>query len=209
LKRLSGEELRDNALSLSGLLHPTIGGPPTKPYLPESAAWKVLNSFLPDYKQDSPPLIHRRSLYTFWRRTAPPPNMLAFDVPGRDVCSVRRQQTNTPLQPLVMLNDPQFVEASRALAIRMIREGGSDITTRTRWLFRETLSRLPTDKESQLLAELHAEQLEIFLKDPPQAAAFLKVGALAPPADLPPAELAAATVLANAVLNLDEAITLR
>ena len=87
-KRLSGEELRDSALALSGLLHPGIGGPPAKPYLPDSAAWKVLNSFLPEYKRDNAPGIYRRSLYTFWRRTAPPPGMLAFDVPGRDVCSV-------------------------------------------------------------------------------------------------------------------------
>ena len=208
-KRLSGEELRDNALALSGLLHPEIGGPPAKPYLPDSAAWKVLNSFLPDYKRDNAPGIYRRSLYTFWRRTAPPPGMLAFDVPGRDVCSVSRQRTNTPLQPLVMLNDPQFVEASRGLAIRMMRQGGSNLTDQTRWLFRETLSRDPSEKEIHLLAELHAEQSAIFQQAPEKAASFLKVGDLTAPADLPPVELAAATVLANAVLNLDEAITLR
>lgn len=208
-KRLSGEELRDQALALSGLLHPAIGGPPAKPYLPESAAWKVLNSFLPEYKRDTAPGIYRRSLYSFWRRTAPPPGMLAFDVPGRDICTVRRQQTNTPLQPLVMLNDPQFVEASRGLAIRMLRDGGPDLKTRTHWLFREALGRDPLASETTLLAELHAEQLEIFQKNPQQATAFIKVGDLTAPTDLPPVDLAAATVLANAVLNLDEAITLR
>jgi hypothetical protein len=208
-KRLSGEELRDQALSLSGLLHPEIGGPPVKPYLPESAGWKVLNSFLPEYKRDAAPAIYRRSIYSFWRRTAPPPGMLAFDVPGRDVCTIRRQQTNTPLQPLVMLNDPQFVEASRGLAIRMMRDGGPDLAARIRWVFREALGRDPGEPEMRLLAELHADQLEIFQKDASQAASFLKVGELAAPADLPPVELAAATVLANALLNLDEAITLR
>jgi hypothetical protein len=208
-KRLSGEELRDNALALSGLLRPEIGGPPAKPYLPDSAAWKVLNSFLPEYKRDAAPGIYRRSLYTFWRRTAPPPGMLAFDVPGRDVCSVGRQRTNTPLQPLVMLNDPQFVEASRGFAIRMLRDGGPDLAARTRWLFRETLGRDPSEQEILMLCELHSEQFEIFQQAPDKAAAFLKVGDLAAPADLPPVELAAATVLANAVLNLDEAITLR
>ncbi len=208
-KRLSGEDLRDQALDLSGLLNATIGGPPTRPYLPASADWKVLNSFVPGYTRDAAPGIYRRSLYSFWRRTAPPPNMLAFDVPGRDVCTVRRQQTNTPLQPLVMMNDPQFVEASRGIAIRMFREGGNDLASRVRWLFRETLDRAPGERETKLLNELHDEQLEIFRQDPSEAAAFLKVGDLAPPPDLPPVDLAAATVLANAILNLDEAITLR
>jgi hypothetical protein len=208
-KRLSGEELRDQALALSGLLHGALGGPPAKPYLPESATWRVLNSFLPEYHRDKAPGIYRRSLYSYWRRTAPPPGMLAFDVPGREVCSVRRQQTNTPLQPLVMLNDPQFVEAARGLAIRMIREGGADFPARSRWLFRETLGREAGESEGRLLVELHDAQLEIFRKDPKQAEAFLKVGDLTPPPEIPAADLAAATVVASAVLNLDEAITLR
>jgi mono/diheme cytochrome c family protein len=208
-KRLPGEDLRDQALALSGLLQPTVGGPPAKPYLPESAFWKVLNSFLPDYKRDEAPGIYRRSLYTFWRRTAPPPGMLAFDVPGRDVCTVRRQQTNTPLQPLVMLNDPQFVEASRGLAIRMMKEGGTDFPSRARWVFREIVGREATTAESQLLAELHESQLEVFSKDPKQAESFLKVGDLTAPPEFPAIDLAAATVVANAILNLDEAITLR
>ncbi len=208
-KRLSGEDLRDQALALSGLLQPTVGGPPAKPYLPESAYWKVLNSFLPDYQRDQAPGIYRRSLYTFWRRTAPPPGMLAFDVPGRDVCTVRRQQTNTPLQPLVMLNDPQFVEASRGLAIRMMKEGGADFPSRARWVFREILGRDATAAESQLLAELHDSQLEVFRKTPAEAESFLKVGDLAAPQEIPAIDLAAATVVANAILNLDEAITLR
>jgi hypothetical protein len=208
-KRLSGEDLRDQALALAGLLQSTVGGPPAKPYLPDSASWKVLNSFVPDYKRDAAPGIYRRSLYSFWRRTAPPPGMLAFDVPGRDVCTVRRQQTNTPLQPLVMLNDPQFVEASRGLAIRMFREGGTDPTTRSRWLFREALDREPTEAEMKLLTELFNDQLETFRKDATQAEAYLKVGDLKPPTDIPAIDLAAATVLANAILNLDEAITLR
>ena len=208
-KRLGGEDLRDQALVLAGLLQSTVGGPPARPYLPESAHWKVLNSFLPEYQRDPAPDIYRRSLYTFWRRTAPPPGMLAFDVPGRDVCTVRRQQTNTPLQPLVMLNDPQFVEASRGLAIRMMREGGADFSSRARWVFREVLGRNATDQENDVLEKLHASQLEIFRKDPAQADLYLKVGDLAAPPAIPAVDLAAATVLANAILNLDEAITLR
>jgi hypothetical protein len=208
-KRLSGEELRDQALALSGLLQSSVGGPPARPYLPESAYWKVLNSFLPDYKRDEAPGIYRRSLYTFWRRTAPPPGMLALDVPGRDVCTVRRQQTNTPLQPLVMLNDPQFVEASRGLAIRMMTEGGAEFPSRAGWVFREIVGRDATTAERTLLAELHESQLEIFARDPKQAETFLKVGDLTAPTEIPAIELAAATVVANAILNLDEAITLR
>lgn len=208
-KRLPAEDLRDQALALSGLLQPTIGGPSVKPYLPEAATWRALNSFLPEYKRDAAPAIYRRSLYTFWRRTAPPPGMLTFDSPGREVCTVKRQQTNTPLQPLVMLNDPQFVEASRALAIRMLKEGGADPVARANWVFRETLDRAPSAHESRLLRELYDAQLEQFRANPAQADAFLKVGDLRAPADLPAVELAASTVLANAVLNLDEAITLR
>lgn len=209
VKRLSGEQLRDQALALSGLLHPEIGGPPVKPYLPDSATWRVLNNFLPDYVRDKAPNIYRRSLYTYWRRTAPPPGMLAFDVPGREVCTVRRQQTNTPLQPLVTLNDPQFVEAARGMAIRMIREGGADFTTRVKWLFRETLDREATEEELRILAELHSEQGGIFTMEPAKAEAFLKFGDLPPPPDIPPVDLAAATVIASALLNLDETITLR
>jgi hypothetical protein len=208
-KRLSGEQLRDQVLAQSGLLHATIGGPPAKPYLPESASWKVLNGFVPEYQRDAAPGIYRRSLYTFWRRTAQPPDMLAFDVPSRDVCTVQRQQTNTPMQPLVMLNSPQFVEASRGLALRMLREGGQELAGQIRWLVGESLGRMPSEEEATLLRGLHAEQLEVFRKDPAQAEAFLKVGELAPPADVSAVDLAAATVLANAVINLDESITLR
>ncbi len=207
-KRLAAEDLRDQALALSGLLQPGIGGPPAKPYLPDSASWRVLNNMVPEYKRDPAPGIYRRSLYGFWRRTAPPPGMIAFDVPSRDVCTVRRQQTNTPLQPLVMLNDPQFVEASRGLAVRMMKQSG-DLTEKIRWLFRETLDRSPGENEMQLLMELHNEQLDMFRKDTSQADAYLKAGDMKAPADLPAVDLAAATVLANAIINLDEAITIR
>jgi hypothetical protein len=108
-----------------------------------------------------------------------------------------------------MLNDPQFVEASRGLAIRMMREGGADFPSRARWVFRETLGREASDAESRLLAELHESQLDVFKNDPKSAEAFLKIGDLTAPPEIPAVELAAATVVANAILNLDEAITLR
>ena len=110
-RRLSAEMLRDAALATGGLLVAQLGGPPVKPYQPPGL-WKGQNAFLPEYVPDKGDGLYRRSLYTFWRRTSPPPNMLAFDVPGREVCVVRRQSTSTPLQPLVLLNDPQFVEAA-------------------------------------------------------------------------------------------------
>jgi hypothetical protein len=201
-KRLTAEDLRDQALALSHLMVPTIGGPSVRPYIPESA---VLANGLVPYNRDAAPHIYRRTLYTFWRRTAPPPGMLAFDFPSREVCSVKRQQTNTPLQPLVMLNDPQFVEASRALGVRMMREGNSDPD----WVFRETLNRFPDENESRLLKELYESQLEIFRNDPVKAQTYLRVGDMAAPPDLPAIELATCSSVANAILNLDEAITLR
>lgn len=209
VKRLAAEDLRDQSLALSGLLQPTIGGPSVKPYLPEAATWRALNGFLPEYKRDAAPAIYRRSMYTFWRRTAQPPGMMAFDAAGREVCSVKRQQTNTPLQPLVMLNDPQFVEASRALAIRMLKEGGQELKSRVRWLFREALNREPKEEESRLLIELFDTQWAEFNQDPLAAAAYLKVGDMPPATEFSAPLLAASTTLANAVLNLDESITLR
>ena len=128
-RRLSAEMLRDTALAAGGLLVRKIGGPPVKPYQPPGL-WKGQNAFLPEYVADKGEGLYRRSLYTFWRRTSPPPNMLAFDVPGREVCVVRRQSTNTPLQPLVLLNDPQFVEAARCLGERLLRAGGATLDER-------------------------------------------------------------------------------
>lgn len=202
VKRLSAEDLRDQALALSGLLVPTVGGPSVRPYIPESA--ENANPLQP-YKRGAGAENYRRTLYTFWRRTAPPPGMLAFDFPSREVCSVKRQQTNTPLQPLAMLNDPQIVEASRALGVRMMREGNLDPD----WVFTETLDRKPDENESRLLKELFESQLEIFRSDPVKAQVYLRVGDMAAPPDLAAIELAACSAFANAILNLDEAITLR
>jgi hypothetical protein len=122
-QRLSAEMLRDAALAVLGLLVDKVGGPPVKPSQPPGL-WHGQNAFLPEYVADKGPDAYRRSLYTFWRRTSPPPNMLAFDAPSREVCVVRRQATTTPLQPLVLLNDPQFVEAAVALGERMLGQGG-------------------------------------------------------------------------------------
>ena len=149
-RRLSAEMLRDAALFTGGLLVRKIGGPPVKPYQPPGL-WKGQNAFLPEYVADKGESLFRRSLYTFWRRTSPPPNMLAFDVPSREVCVVRRQTTSTPLQPLVLLNDPQFVEAARGLGERMLRDGGASLDQRLTFAFRVAATRDPVDGELELL----------------------------------------------------------
>ncbi len=201
--------LRDSALVLGGLLQPQLGGPPVMPYQAEGSMWKALNNFLPEYKADTGAGLYRRSLYTFWRRTTTPPNMMALDATTREVCAARRQPTNTPLQPLVLMNDPQFVEAARFLGQRMLKEGGATVEERVGWLFREVTGRRPTNTEQPLLTSLYQDQARRFQDHPADAAAFLKVGASAPDPALPPAELAAAAATAAALFNLDASLVLR
>jgi len=171
--------------------------------------WKGQNGFLPEYVPDKGDGLYRRSMYTFWRRTSPPPNMLAFDAPGREVCAVRRQSTSTPLQPLVMLNDPQFVEASRGLGERMLREGGATLDARLNFAFRLAATRNPTGAEVDLLRGLYERQLELFRKDPEAAQKLLRVGDHPAPKGVDAAELAAAAITANVILNLDAALMVR
>lgn len=207
-RRLPAEMLRDAALFNGGLLVDKIGGPPVKPYQPPGM-WRGMNAFLPEYVADSGDGLYRRSMYTFWRRTSPPPNMLAFDMPGREVCNVRRQSTNTPLQPLVMLNDPQFVEAARSLGERMLKEGGTTVAAQVTFAFRVAATRAPTEREVRLLTELYREQLALFRADVDSAKRFLRVGARAPLSGLPAAEYAAAAATASAIMNLDAAVMVR
>ena len=209
VRRLTAEMIRDSALALGGILQPEIGGPPAKPYQPDGSMWRSLNNFLPEYKADVGAGLHRRSLYTFWRRTTTPPNMMALDAPTRDVCTARRQTTNTPLQPLVLLNDPQFVEAARALGARMLREGGSRLEDRLAWAFREVTGRGPRGNEGALLRRLYDEQLAVFSAAPAEAAKLVKVGALPVTDTFPPVDLAAATVVASTLFNLDASLMLR
>ena len=208
-RRLTAEMLRDSALALGGLLRTEIGGPPAMPYQAEGSMWNSLNNFLPQYQSDTGAGLYRRSLYTFWRRTTTPPNMMAFDAASRDVCAARRTTTNTPLQPLVLMNDPQFVEAARALGERMLKEGGTTTTGRLKWLFREVSGRLPSAEETLLVEALHAEQLHLFQKQPEKAAALLKVGASVSDTMLPAVELAAAAATASALFNLDVSVMQR
>jgi hypothetical protein len=207
-RRLSAEMLRDASLAAGGLLVEKVGGPPAKPYQPPGM-WHGMNAFLPEYVPDKGEGLYRRSLYTFWRRTSPPPDMLAFDAPSREVCVARRQATSTPLQPLVLLNDPQFVEAGRALAEKLLREGGSSLDEKLTYAFRRAVTRRPTERELRLLTELYGEQLALFRKDPAGAQKFLKTGDRPPAPGLDPAELAAAAATAGAILNLDAEVTIR
>lgn len=208
-RRLTAEMLRDSALALGGILEPPIGGPPVKPYQPEGSMWKTLNNFLPAYEVDKGAGVHRRSMYTFWRRTTTPPNMMVFDSATRDTCSAKRQSTNTPLQPLVLLNDPQFVEAARALGQRMIKEGGATDESRAKWAFREVTGREPNARELPVLVDLYKTQRESFTANPGDAEKLLAVGQMKSDPALPPVEAATATTVASALFNLDASITLR
>lgn len=207
VRRLTAEMLRDQALSSSGLLVDTQGGPSVKPYQPDGL-WEVAMG-RPTYDQSKGPGLYRRSLYTYWKRTVPHPAMVAFDAAERNVCTARRQSTSTPLQALALLNDPQVVEAARHLGQRMAKEGGRDDRERVAWLFRLVTGRRASAPEVAVLEQLLNEQKTLFRADPKAARKLLKVGESEADPDLDPVELAAGTVLAEALLNHDEAVLRR
>jgi hypothetical protein len=159
------------------------------------------------YVQDVGEGNYRRSLYTYWKRQSPPPNMLIFDGATREYCVVKRPRTNTPLQALVLLNDPQFVEAARAFAVRMMSEGGATADDRIRWAFRRATSRMPTAEEVKILRAVFEQQLADFQKDGEAASKFLSVGSFQPKGQCDRSELAAWTTVATMLLNLDETVT--
>ena len=203
--RLAAEMLRDHALHAGGLLVEKIGGPSVKPYQPPGL-WKEKSGRV--YRADKGDGLFRRSLYTFWKRTSPPPSMMIFDAAKRDVCVARRQVTNTPLQALVLLNDPQCVEASRLLATRVIREEKT-VDARIRAAFRHLASRAPTDREMAVLERLLARQFEKFKADPEAATAFLTVGSRPVDKGVNKPILAAYAVVCSTILNYDAAVVVR
>ncbi len=205
-KRLTGEMLRDAALQAGGLLVRDLGGPPVRPPQPEGSMWRALNSFLPEYQTQQGDDILRRSLYTFWRRTTPPPNMMIFDASSRDVCSVSRQNTNTPLQPLVTLNDPQFVAAAGALGTRMLA-AAETLRDQLVWAFHEVTARAPHTDELDLLEALFRDQSARFAADAEATTAFLNASGVTAPNK--PEIHAAAAVTASALLNLDAFLMIR
>jgi hypothetical protein len=206
--RMDGEMLRDLALAASGLLVRTVGGPSVKPYQPPNV-WEAVASPYSNtatYQQDAGDALYRRSLYTFWKRQAPPPALELFNAPSREQSSVQRERTNTPLQALVTLNDVQFVEAARVLASHAL-EAEATTPARLDYMALRVLSRPETPAEEAILSALVQAQLSLYENDAAAADALIHVGDSEPPAALDPAELAAWTLVANTLLNLDEALT--
>jgi hypothetical protein len=207
--RLDAEELRDEALALSGLLDLKVGGRGVHPYQP-AGIWEAVGyttSNTAKYTQDHGEALYRRSLYTFWKRTAPPPEMTTFDCPSREKCWARRERTDTPLQALLMMNDPQYFESARQLGYRMLHEGGTQDADRLRFGFRLATDRIPTEKESAILEQSLNAQLARYQADADTAKKAISVGESPAPCDVPAPELAAYTMVANMLLNLDEVVT--
>ena len=206
--RLDAEMVRDQTLAASGLLVRAIGGPSVKPRQP-AGLWEAVgytSSNTAQFAPDSGEKIRRRSLYTFWKRTSPPPQMTTFDAPSREGCTVRRERTNTPLQALQLMNEEQQVECSRALAQRALREGGASPEERAVFLFRLLALRPPHKDDVDDLVALYRAQLSEATAQPEAAQLLLKVGETPADPSLDPSELAAWTLVGNLVLNLDEAI---
>ena len=206
--RLDGELLRDYALAASGLLVPTIGGPSVKPYQPpgvwESVAMEDSNTH--SYQQDHGDKLYRRSLYTFWKRSAPPASMDVFNAPTRETCTVRRERTNTPLQALVTMNDPQFVEASRYLAQRAMRETGGNFDRQLNYITLRVLARELEGNEREVAKRAYDDFASHYASHIDDADHLLATGESKPEATLPVVQSAALTMLANQLMNLDEVL---
>jgi len=204
--RLDAELVRDTALASCGLLVRTIGGPSAKPYQPEGY-WENLNFPTRTYPADTGAQQYRRGLYTWWQRSFLHPSMLAFDAPSREECCAERTRSNIPQQALVLLNDPSYVEAARAFAVRIVKEGGGPPEERIAWAWRQALQRLPRVEELATLLPLYHEQLAAYRADPPAADGLAKAGLASVPDGIDRVELAAWTHVARVLFNLHETIT--
>lgn len=203
--RLDAELVRDNALAISGLLVPKIGGPSVKPYQP-AKYWENLNFPTREWQNDSGEGLYRRGMYTWWQRSFTHPSMLAFDAPSREECTAERNRSNIPQQALVLLNDPTYVEAARSFAARILQSDG-DAPKRIEWAMQQALQRKPTADEMKTLSSLFTKHLADYQKDPAAAEALLQTGAAPFDAPLNKPELAAWTHVARVLLNLHETIT--
>ncbi len=208
-RRLTAEMMRDNALAVSGLLVDDIGGTPVRPYQPPGLWKEQATRNGTEYVQDHGDALYRRSMYTIWKRTTPPPAMMNFDTSERNLCIVRRQSTSTPLQALVLMNDPQFVEAARILAERMFTEGGDEDDTRITFGFRALTGREPSPDELTLLAGLLDEERRSYSSNIAAATELLETGEFARNQQLPAGEVAALTTVASTIMNFDATIILR
>ena len=204
--RIDAELVRDYALAVSGLLSPKIGGPSVKPYQPERY-WENLNFPPRDYVADTGSAQYRRGLYVWWQRTFLHPSLLAFDAPSREECCAERSRSNIPQQAMVLLNDPTYVEASRAFATRVLAECAGSTRDRITWAWRRALQRSPRPEELETMENLFDKHWKVYRNNPEAAAALIKVGASPAPASFDKAELAAWTHVARVLLNLHETIT--
>jgi hypothetical protein len=206
--RLPAEMIRDQALLVSGLLSTKMGGPSVKPYQPEGL-WEQLSALQGKklFERSTGEDLWRRSVYSYWKRTVPPPSMTVFDAPTREACVVRRQMSSTPLQALALLNDEMYIEAARKFAERIIKEGGSSASQRLAWALRAATSRPPTDAEVRVLAEGLSRRLAQYRADTALAEKLLAAGESPRDRSIGAAELAAYTTAASVILNLDEVIT--
>jgi len=200
-------------LAVSGLLNGEVGGKSVSPYQPKGI-WEELSFRLDNknftaqvYDQSTGKDLYRRSMYTFWKRTAPPPSMITLDAPDREVCTVRRGRTNTPLQALVLMNDPTYVEASRKFAERIMTEGGKTTEDRIAFAFETAAIRKPTARETAVLKKVFDARMAKYTADPTAATKLLAIGESPRNEKLPAADLAAWTVVASTILNLDEVLT--
>ena len=211
--RLHAEFIRDQALAVAGLLNGEIGGHSVSPYQP-AGLWEELMSradgdnwsaqkYSPSHGSD----LYRRSMYTFWKRSSPPPQLSTFDAPDRETCAVRRARTNTPLQALILMNDPTYVEASRKLAERMLKEAPADPGAKIAFAFRLATARLPQQAETAVLQNIFDKQRAAYRENPDLAKKLLSNGESPADASLDPVELASWAVVASTILNLDEVVT--
>jgi hypothetical protein len=204
--RVDAEVVHDIALAVSGLLVEKFGGPSVRPYQPEGY-WIAMNFPKREYSESRGEDLYRRGVYTHWQRTFLHPSLVTFDASSREECTVNRVNSNTPLQALVLLNDPIFVEAARVLAQNSLKKGGRTLGDRIDWAFLQALDRKPTLAERQILVELHRKSFAQFRAEPQSARDFIRVGEAPAERDLRPGDLAAMTVVARAILNLHETIT--
>jgi len=203
---LDAELVRDTVLSIGGLLNLKIGGPSAKPYQP-AGYWENLNFPTRNYEASTGAEQTRRGLYTWWQRSYLHPSMLAFDAPSREECAAERTRSNIPQQALVLLNDPSYVEASRAFGLRIVKEGGKETHDRITWAWRQALDRDPRAEEIQALVDLQAKLKADYERDRSAAGTFLKIGQGPAPEGVDLAELASWVHVARAILNLHETIT--
>jgi len=204
--RMMGEFVRDNALAISGLLQRDFGGSGVKPYQPPGLWVEVSLSGGRKFIRDKGEKLYRRSMYTYWKRSAPQPALMAFDTPTREVCVLQRQRTNTPMQALVTLNDDQFVEAARRFARRILSSGKKTFPDKLNFAFEWATGRPADQLRIDVLKEFYDEQSKVFKENPKRADELLSVGESPRDEKLDPYDHAAWTLLASIILNLDETL---